>query len=316
MNGYTTLEYKDKDGNDKQVEYNKYSGQGLSIPGKGQTASLGFSFGNNLEAKVFDRKDTTGVGTKKVKLIDQLTISGSYNFLADSLNLSNINISASTSVFGKLSISGQMQLDPYAVDNTGRKINTLNLVYNKWYNLARVTNASASLSYGFNGSGKINGNDGQAEADSKSSKDYYRVYYHPFTGEYIPGGWLYYSNPESPWNINIGINFSMNKSYRVEQEALKVVNNFTSTLSLSGQVKLTKALNMSMNTGFDLIKMKMTSTEIRANYDLHCFNISVSWIPNGKWESWSFRIAANASTLADLLRYNKSSSYWDNGSYR
>jgi hypothetical protein len=57
--------------------------------------------------------------------------------------------------------------------------------------------------------------------------------------------------------------------------------------------------------------MKMTSTQLSFSYDLHCFNISVSYIPSGKWQNWSFRIAANASALADLLRYKKSTSYWD-----
>ena len=58
--------------------------------------------------------------------------------------------------------------------------------------------------------------------------------------------------------------------------------------------------------------MQITTTSISATYDLHCFNISVSWIPTGKWKSYSFRIAANAAALADLLRFKKSDSYWDN----
>ena len=58
--------------------------------------------------------------------------------------------------------------------------------------------------------------------------------------------------------------------------------------------------------------MKMTTTQISATYDLHCFNIAVSWVPAGQWKSYSFRIAANASALADLLRFTKSDSYMDN----
>ena len=58
--------------------------------------------------------------------------------------------------------------------------------------------------------------------------------------------------------------------------------------------------------------MKMTTTQLTATYDMHCFNIQVTWIPSGQWEQWSFKIAANASTLADILRFKKSTSYWDN----
>ena len=82
---------------------------------------------------------------------------------------------------------------------------------------------------------------------------------------------------------------------------------------LAAQLKLTDAFNISMNSGVDLIKMKLTTTQLNASYDLHCFAISVSWVPNGQWESWSFRISAKASALADLLQFKKNASYWDNG---
>ena len=37
-----------------------------------------------------------------------------------------------------------------------------------------------------------------------------------------------------------------------------------------------------------------------------------SGVPTGMYQSYSFLIAANASALSDLLRFKKSSSYWDN----
>ena len=67
-----------------------------------------------------------------------------------------------------------------------------------------------------------------------------------------------------------------------------------------------------MRSGYDFVAKKITSTELSVTYDLHCFNMAVSWIPVGTWKSYSFRIAANAAALADILRFKKSSSYWDN----
>ena len=89
------------------------------------------------------------------------------------------------------------------------------------------------------------------------------------------------------------------------------MDKFTRTATMSGQIRITKALNVSLNTGFDLSSMTMTTSQLSATYDLHCFNMSVSWVPSGKWQSWGFRIAANASTLSSLLKYDKSSSFWD-----
>ena len=69
---------------------------------------------------------------------------------------------------------------------------------------------------------------------------------------------------------------------------------------------------MQIQTGFDLMALKITTTQLSATYDLHCFNISVNCIPIGRYKQYSFTIAANAAQLADLLRFKKSSSYWDN----
>ena len=139
-----------------------------------------------------------------------------------------------------------------------------------------------------------------------------RVYYHPVTGEYIPGGWLYYMNPNAPWSVNINYSYAYSRSYQYSNDHLITNHRHTQTLGLSGNVKITPSLSINLTTGFDLMAMKMTTTQLTAQYDLHCFNIYVSWVPNGQWESWSFRISANAAALADLLRFKKSSSYWDN----
>lgn len=319
LNGYRTLTYTDKNGELKDYDYNIYSGQLYSPPGKGKSATMSLSIGNNVEAKVRDLRDTTGAGVKKIKLIDQLNLSTGYNFLADSLKLSNIGITMSTSVFEKVGISANVNFDPYAIDERGRKINKFNFQTQGWGKALRLTNASASLSYSLSGKGEVIGNDGSKTDDGsgggeapQNSADYYRrIYYHPVTGEYIPGGWLYYTNPSVPWSLNFNYSFSYSRSYQYTNGQLITNNRYTQTLGVSGTIKLTPKMNLNATTGFDLMAMKMTTTQLSATYDLHCFNISVSWVPTGQWQSWSFRIAANAAALSDLLKFKKSTSYWD-----
>ncbi len=319
FNGWRTLTYVDpKTGETVARDYNiyNYSGALYQAPGKGQTGSLNLSIGNNLEAKVRDLRDTTGTGSKKIKLIDQLNFSTGYNFLADSLRMRNVGVSLSTSVFGKLGISANMNFDPYAVDQTGRKYNKFSIAAGG--PLMRLTNASASLSYSLSGEGKINGNDGTKQAGGGGGgnpADYYtRIYYHPVTGEYNPGGYLYYMNPNVPWSVNFNYSFSYARSYSYLSETKQLITNhrFTQTLGISGNIKITPRMSINMQTGVDLMAMKLTTTQISATFDLHCFKMSFSWVPTGKWQSWSFRIAANAAALADLLKFKKSSSFWDN----
>ena len=325
FNGYRVLDpyYDRRGGYHPESVYNIYSVSGhhnsVSPPGRGKTGSMNVSIGNNIEAKVRDIRDTTGTGSKKLKILDQLTINGSYNFLADSLKMSNIGVSASTNLFNKLNLSGNLNFDPYAVNERGQRIDKFNLVATGIP--LRLTNANLSASISFNGKGTINGNDGRKSGSDSGGRgssgggdanSYQRIYYHPITGEYIPGGFVYYMNPNSPWSVNFSYSFSYAKSYQYSNNQLLENKRFTQTINASGNIKLTPRMSINASTGFDIMAMKVTTTQISANYDLHCFNIAVSWVPTGQWKSYSFRIAANASALADLLRFKKSSSYMDN----
>lgn len=318
FNGWRTLEpyYDKRGGYHAETWYNIYSISGhhntSSPPGRGKSGTMSISIGNNLEAKVRDVRDTTGTGSKKVKLLDQLSINTSYNFLADSLRMQNIGISASTNLLNLFNISGNMNFDPYAIDERGRKINTFNIA--KTGIPARLTNASVSISFSRNGKGAIDGNDGRSAGGNSDANSYERIYYHPITGEYIPGGYVYYMNPNAPWSFNVSYSFNYSKSYSYQATTQELVENkrFTQTLNLSGNIKLTPRMSIQATSGFDLMAMRFTTTQISATYDLHCFNIAVSWVPMGQWKSYSFRIAANASALADLLKFKKSDSYMDN----
>ena len=322
FNGWRQLDpYYDKNGQyHPEAWYNIYTVTGnhnnVSPPGRGKTGTLSLQIGNNLEAKVRDNADTTGTGTKKVKLLDQLNISTGYNFLADSLKMQNISVTASTNLFNKLNISANMNLDPYAVDERGKKINKYNVVATGVP--VRLTNATVSASIGWSGKGALNGDDGTkgngGSSGGANGNGYTRIYEHPITGEYIPGGYLYYMNPNAPWNISLSYSFNYSKSYSYQSATKTLLENkkFTQTLNISGSLKLTPRMNIQMTTGVDLMAMKLTTTQISATYDMHCFNIAFSWVPMGQWKSYSFRIAANASALADLLRFKKSESYMDN----
>ena len=315
FNGWRTFNYVDTLGVQKSYDYNIYQGQINSAPGKGKSATMSISLGNNLEAKVRDMKDTTGTGSKKVKILDQFNFSTGYNFLADSLKMNNVGLSMSTSIFGKLGINGNMNFDPYAINERGQRVNKYNLLETGVP--LRLTNVSTSVSYSLSGKGTVKGNDGSKSSGgdgggSGNPADYYRrIYYHPLTGEYIPGGWLYYTKPNVPLSLNFNYSFSMSRSYSYVNNQLSKKDNYTQTLGVQGNIQLTPKMSVQAQSGWDFTAMKMTTTQFSFRYDLHCFNISVSWVPSGMYQSYSFLISANAAALADLLRFKKSTSYWD-----
>ncbi|MFW5831928.1 MAG: putative LPS assembly protein LptD, partial [Prolixibacteraceae bacterium] len=88
-------------------------------PGRGASGSVNFSLNNNVEMKVLDVKDTTQTESdeqfKKVKLIDNLSLSTSYNLIADSLNMAPVSVRARTTISG-VSINMSGIVDPYIVN--------------------------------------------------------------------------------------------------------------------------------------------------------------------------------------------------------
>ena len=304
MNGYTSLIYTDTTGRVQTIPYNIYNEVSTnSALGGRKSASMSFTLGNNLEAKVRNRKDTANGGEKKIKLIDNLSLSGSYNFLADSLRLSNIGVSMNTTIFEKVGITANATLDPYAIHKNGTaRIATFNIIQEGGLKLFRFTQGGLSFSYQFSGKGAGGGS---------SANSYTRVFVHPITGEFIPEGYLFYMPPDLPWSVNLSYNYSYNLQYQYTNGSQQKVHNHLQTLGINSQLKLTKDFNMTLSTGLDMMKMKLSTTQFSATYDLHCFLISVSWVPQGKWSQWSFRIQAKASALSDLLKYDKKASFWD-----
>ncbi|MES2850090.1 MAG: putative LPS assembly protein LptD, partial [Bacteroidota bacterium] len=105
--------------------YNAYEGNINSPYGAGSFGGISFSLDNNVQMKVRNKKDTTEASDKKISLLDGLSINGSYNFLADSFQLSNLSLTARTNLFDKINITFGGTLDPYQYDTTGRRIKNL-----------------------------------------------------------------------------------------------------------------------------------------------------------------------------------------------
>ncbi|HPE43898.1 MAG TPA: putative LPS assembly protein LptD, partial [Bacteroidales bacterium] len=100
------------DGEGEEQLYSKYDGAIYGSPPKDKSGQISFGFSNNLEIKVPSRKDTI-TGMKKVVLIEELSVRGSYDLARDSLNLSYITLSGRTKLFKNLNIQYSSSWDPY-----------------------------------------------------------------------------------------------------------------------------------------------------------------------------------------------------------
>ncbi len=287
--------------------YSPYSNQPYGVPGAGQQANLNFSLSQSLEMKVLSKRDTTGM--KKIKLIDELRISGSYNFLADSLGLSNLPISFRATVYKNFGINLSFTLDPYEVTPEGVRINKLMI---KRGILGRVTSTGWSFGYTFQS---------RKDKATPAANDINTIppeYFNPFSDpyglmnptlrrHYMASSYYDFS---IPWNIGFNYVISYSISY-VNNGTTGFKRNVSQTIGFNGSVNLTPKTGITFTSGFDIQNRKLTTTSISITRDLHCWQMSFVWIPFGTHRSWSFNIGVKAASLADL-KYDKSQSMYDN----
>ena len=106
-----------------------------------------------------------------------------------------------------------------------------------------------------------------------------------------------------PWSLRMAYNFSYSKP--------GLRTNISQAMTMSGDLKLTPKMALTYNTGYDFRQKEITMTRVGISRDLHCWEMSFSWIPTGYMKSWNFTIRAKASMLQDL-KYERRKDYHEN----
>jgi hypothetical protein len=302
---YHNLQYN-KEG-DKQM-VSDFDGAIIGVPSAGAFGGINFGLDNNLEMKVFSKKDTTGHHEKKIKLLDGFGINGSYNLVADSFKLSTFSLYARTNLFDKLNISASGNLDPYQVDSRGHRIDKYVWQQGK-LSLGRLTNASISMSTSFQSKDKkgaakeekmdsLQNVQGGDAAFAAQQRQLTQIRNNP--GEYV--------DFDIPWRIDLS--YSLSYTNTVVLDSGGVVRRITQYVSFNGDFSLTPKWKIGLNSGFDFTNMQIAYTNMYISRDLHDFNLSINLIPFGTYRQFSFTISAKASLLKDL-RLNRTRQFYD-----
>lgn len=292
--------------NDQYGNRNVYSifAQGIyGSPSAGKSAGIGFSIDNNIEAKVKSKSDTTDGGFKKIPILQGLTFSGNYNFVADSLKLSPITFSGRTAFFDqKMNVNFNGTFDPYSIDDNGVRINRYAI---KDGSLARLTNFGLSFDYSLNPKAARSRNDNidslrkqmsgagmtpeQAQALARISSD--------------PNAFVDFN---IPWNLAASFSFNMSKFFNTSTRRMD--NQITSTLNLHGDFSVTPKWKVTFQSGYDFKQKEVVMTSFNIYRDLHCWDMSFGWMPFGRYRSYNVTIRAKASILQDLKLTKRASS--------
>jgi hypothetical protein len=294
----------DADGN--TADYTRFEDSFFGRPSKVYSSNIGLNVSNNIEAKIRER-DSTVVEPKKVKILNNLNFSTSYNIAADSLRLNPIRMNAGTTILNnKLNLNIGATFDPYSINENGTRINKLNITNGG--GLVRMTSANINLSYAID----------SKSFDSESSKD---------NSENLSGGGrnddLFGQSQDltkSTFDDNEGEEDTSKKNlteyvnkigwdFRLAH-SLTYLNNRgqrdigNNSLMFSGNIMLSKKWKVGGSSGFDFKNKGFTYTQLRFERDLDSWKMNFSWVPFSVRESWYFFIGIKSGFLSDL-KYDK-----------
>lgn len=315
---YGSYDYTDSQGRTNTRKYSLFPNALFGVPSQGKTGSISYNLANNLEMKV--KSDNDSIEDKKISLIENLNISQSYNMAADSLRWSDL----STSILLRLTKGFNLNLNAtwdvytYALNEAGNpvRVNKLRLTSGK--GLGRLRNTGTSFSYTLNNdtfkkkdkkkdSGRKNDDDDDDDGfdDPDASR---RGHNHSHTGhdddvEMSGDG---YAKWEVPWSLTL--NYSINYSYGAfNKKKMEYDGRITQNLSFSGSLRPTRNWNFSFSASYNFDTGKLAYMNCNITRDLHCFQMSASFVPVGPYKSYNFHIAVKSALLSDF-KYDKRSS--------
>ena len=294
------------DANGNTAEYTRFEDTFFGRPSKVYSSNIGINVSNNIEAKVRD-KDSLAIESKKIKILNNLNFSTSYNIAADSLNLSPIRMTAGTTIFeNKLNVNIGATFDPYSINSNGIRINKFNI--SNGGGLVRMTSANVNLSYSIDsksfGSDSKNENSENLTGGGRSddlfgqSQDLTRSTFDDNDSD----------DDKSKKNIKEYIN-KIGWDLRLAH-SLTYLNNRgqkdigSNSLMFSGNLMLSKKWKVGGSSGFDFKNKGFTYTQLRFERDLDSWKMNFSWVPFSVRESWYFFIGIKSGFLSDL-KYDK-----------
>jgi hypothetical protein len=224
------------------------------------------------------------------------------------MKLSTLSIGLRSTLSKKFGINLRATLDPYEVTPEGKRYDRLT-----WRrgNLGRIMNTGWSFGYTF----KSRDSGTPAINDINSiPPEYMNPFYDPYgrldptlRRRYMSQAYYDFS---LPWNFGVNYSVNYNVGY-VNNGTTGIKRTITQTVGFNGSITFSKKMGATIAGGYDISNGKLTATSISISRDLHCWQMSFSWIPFGHYKSWNFHIGVKAGSLQDL-KYEKSQSMYDN----
>lgn len=330
--------YDDQYGQEQVYTYSPFDGQMFGTSPYGKQGNVSFQLDNNIEMKIKSDRDSTGV--RKISLIDKLSLGMSYNMAADSFKWSDLNVGLRLK-FSKsytLNLNGVFDTYTYGYDEKTGAVRRLDVP--RWRagkGLGRLRSTGTSFSYTLNNDTfkKLFGGKDDKNSDANNNNINTSEYENdPQLEEVLPGEDGQEQNAEGggrlrgtkksagefdsdgymvntvPWSLSFSYSMQLRYGNKFDPKKMEYNYALTHALSFNGNIQPTKNWRFNFNATYDFDAKKISYMTCNITRDLHCWQMTASFVPVGPYKSYTFNIAVSSSLLKDL-KWRQSSNFRD-----
>lgn len=291
----------------RQTRYHRFAPAG-QLASPEQQANITLSLLNKISIK--PESDTADTVAPRPFDVLTFTLNTSYNLASDSLRLRPISFSLRSPVLDAIEFSAAGVFNVYDQDlvqdeATGRMVWR---DVNRWTGeragggLARLTSLSVQLGTRFSSSGvnfeprKYHQESSDTTQDGATLRNRFgqRLNFQEeaidLFGDTSPG----WQPLTMPWNISFSLAYAVNKptpDYMTE----------SLFLAFQGNLTITQTLSVSAMGSYDILNHTVNSPIIDIRKQIHCWNLSLNWVPTGFNRGFFLRFSAAAPQLQGLV---------------
>jgi lipopolysaccharide export system protein LptA len=278
---------------DEEKILDRFSGTIAGNTPKSEQKSMTFGINNIFQAKILKSKEE-----KKVDLLNWRINSG-YNFAADSLKFSNIRSSVRSKILGKLNVDLGMTHDLYNFDvEKNKRLASWNK-NSSGKIVPRLVNARLSTSFKIK-SKKWDENelgDNLIQDTTITEENLEEIGLNT-----VPRNIQNSISNNQLWSTNISLSYSLD-ALNPDRTSKTFWANSNSIINITNNWKV------SYRARFDLMERDLVNHSFSIYRDLHCWELSLNWTPNGIGQGINFKINVKSPTLKDLKLEKKGGVY-------
>ncbi len=291
----------------RSARFSVYEGSVYGPFSEGKFGGLNFGIDNNIQMKLRSRHDTSEEAIKKVSLIDGFSITGAYNFMADSFKLSNININVRSNLFEKINITANATFDPYLTNNQGDRIDKL-VWSDRILTLGTLSSGNISLQSSFRGGDKTKKVPDINNPPVGVDRNGYPLDEYQQEAAYMQNNPAEFADFSIPWDISFSYSLRFNRQRKIDYSGYET--KFFQDVNWNGSLNLTPKWKIGITGFYNITTKELGTISMYLSREMHCWQMSVNISPVGTYRFFTINISPKSGLLRDL-KINRTRYFYD-----